>query len=551
MVVVEDIQNVGDDKIGAPADKMEKKVAVIGGGVSGLSAAWHLHQLQSTASAKINVHLFEAEDRLGGHAHTCTIQVGEQKKDLDVDIGFMVFNSGPDCNYPNMTAWFKELGVEEEDSDMSLSVSLDGGKTIEWNSDGLNGLFADRTQLFKPSFYRYISDMLRFNAEAAEILSLPKDDPRRVVTTGQYLRDHGYSQPFCTNYLLPMMAALWSASIEDVLQFPAHQLIAFLCNHKMLQLFQRPQWKTVAGRSKSYTDKVKDILGDNAHLSTPIVSVNKTVNGRIQYELFTTNNVSVGVFDELIFACHPPTAWKILNSEAVIDPEALDLLKQIEYADNVIYVHSDPKLMPLRRRAWASWNCLGKSANMSVLGPSKRAEAFEGGESGFGNTKKEIVDLEGEEGRMKAVYVTYWLNRLQNLKTDQEVFVSLNPHQPPAQDLIHKRIILAHPQFNPNTLRAREALDEKFQGKDGVWFCGAWEGYGFHEDGCRSGFTVATKVSGVPLPWGNSDAMVLAPPDLSRVKASKNIISAAYHQLYQSLTRDIPVAVCRRFIFYF
>jgi cyclopropane-fatty-acyl-phospholipid synthase len=311
------------------------------------------------------------------------------------------------------------------------------------------------------------------------------------------------------------------------------------------------QWKTVAGRSKSYTDKVKEILGANAHLSTPIMSVKKTANGRIQYELFTANNVSVGVFDELIFACHPPTAWKILNDETVVDPEALDLLKQIEYADNVIYVHSDPKLMPLRRRAWASWNCMGKSKCMSVIGPTKRSEAFEGGESGFGNTKKVLLDLEGEEGRMKAVYVTYWLNRLQNLKTDEEVFVSLNPHQPPAQDLIQKRIILAHPQFNPNTLRAREALDEKFQGKDGIWFCGAWEGYGFHEDGCRSGFTVATKLSGVPLPWAKSDAMVIAPPDLSKVKASKNMVSAAFHHLYQSLTRDIPVAVCRRFIFYF
>jgi predicted NAD/FAD-binding protein len=208
---------------------MVKKVAVVGGGVSGLAAAWHL-QL-----AKVDVELFEAEDRLGGHAHT--MKVGN----VDVDIGFMVFNSGPDCNYPNMTAWFKELGVDEENSDMSLSVSLDGGKTIEWSSDGLNGLFADRKQVFKPSFYRYLSDMLRFNAEAADILALPNDDPRRAVTTGQYLRDHAYSQAFCTNYLLPMMAALWSASIEDVLQFPAHQLIGFLCNHKMLQLFQRPQ----------------------------------------------------------------------------------------------------------------------------------------------------------------------------------------------------------------------------------------------------------------------------------------------------------------------
>ena len=138
------------------------------------------------------------------------------------------------------------------------SVSFDGGKTIECSSDGLNGLFADRKQVFSPSFYRYLSDMLRFNAEAADILALPKEDPRRVVTTGQYLRDHGYSQAFCTNYLLPMMAALWSASIEDVLQFPAHQLIGFLCNHKMLQLFQRPQVsKTFLSEAPAYSTEIQ------------------------------------------------------------------------------------------------------------------------------------------------------------------------------------------------------------------------------------------------------------------------------------------------------
>ena len=212
----------------APASAVPRRVAVVGGGVSGLSAAWHLHENASN----VQVELFEAEDRLGGHAYTTSVE------GVDVDIGFMVYN---ESNYPNMTRWFDKLSVASENSDMSLSVSLDGGKTIEWNSDGLNGLLARRKQILEPKFYTMLSDMVKFNKEAAEILLLSEDDPRKHVTTGQYLRNNGYSEDFGMYYLLPMMAALWSASMEDVLQFPAAQLISFLCNHKMLQLLDRPQ----------------------------------------------------------------------------------------------------------------------------------------------------------------------------------------------------------------------------------------------------------------------------------------------------------------------
>lgn len=207
-------------------EEQQRRIAIVGGGVAGLSAAWHLH-----ANTKHAVELFEAESRLGGHAYTVTVE------GVDVDIGFMVFN---DQNYPNMKQWFQTMNVAEENSDMSLSVSLDSG-TIEWNSDGLNGVFANRKQAFQPSYYTFISDMLRFNSQAVELLRLPPGDPRRLVTTGQFLRDHSYSQVFCKYYLLPMMAAIWSASMEDVLQFPAEQMIDFFCNHKLLQIFQRPQ----------------------------------------------------------------------------------------------------------------------------------------------------------------------------------------------------------------------------------------------------------------------------------------------------------------------
>lgn len=219
-----------------------RRVAVVGGGVAGLSAAWHLAE---HCAPQVEVELFEAEDRLGGHAYTISVPNPKDGSNstttsttTDVDIGFMVFN---ESNYPNMVRWFEQLGVPSENTDMSLSVSLDKGKTIEWNSDGINGLMARRGQALDPQFYSMLYDMNRFNKEAANLLLLPDDDPRKVVTTGQYLRTNGYSQAFGMYYLLPMMAALWSASMEDVLAFPAVQLISFLCNHKMLQLLDRPQ----------------------------------------------------------------------------------------------------------------------------------------------------------------------------------------------------------------------------------------------------------------------------------------------------------------------
>ena len=301
---------------------------------------------------------------------------------------------------------------------------------------------------------------------------------------------------------------------------------------------------------------MKEILGDRAHVATPIVAAKKLSGGSAsKYELLTTDGKSVGVFDDVVFACHPPTTRKILAKAAAnVDPRTMACLEKIEYADNVIYVHSDASLMPARRRAWSSWNCLGKESLLTTpKKATKKGEAFEGGESGFGNTtsaRGEEQGLEGEQGRMKAVYVTYWLNRLQTLETDVDVFVSLNPHHPPAQDKTFKRLILAHPQFNPGTVRAREALDAECQGKDGLWFCGAWEGYGFHEDGCRSGFRVATKLSGMPLPWGSPTQAVLPPPDFSSVR-SRSVLTGSIHKLYKALTYDLPVALCRRFIYFF
>jgi cyclopropane-fatty-acyl-phospholipid synthase len=540
-----------------------KRVAIVGGGVTGLAAAWHLHVNDDGCE----VHLFEAAPRLGGHAYTTTVD------GTPVDIGFMVMNED---NYPNLTPWFQEgLGVELQESDMSLSVSLDGGKTVEWSSDGLSGLLAKPSQAASPSFYRFLSDMMRFNAQAPKLLLLEEDDPRKHVTTAAYLRQHGYSESFCHYYLLPMMAALWSASMAEVLEFPAAQLVGFLCNHKMLQLFDRPQWKTVKGRSQVYTQRVREILGEaRVHLGAPVEAVSKTSKGQYKIQLASTaasrssstKAAVAGAFDHVIFACAPPTARQILATGAATRDDALlQLLGAIQYADNVVYLHSDTKLMPVRRAAWASWNCLGASRYMPThTRTDATAQSFEGGESGFGNTLSEKEKdesnggsgsstghehLEGSQGRMKAVYITYWLNRLQSLETETNIFVSLNPHQRPDPALTHQRVILAHPQFTPATLQARKTLEESYQGQDNLWFCGAWQGYGFHEDGCRAGFQVATKISGTPLPWASKATPVLPPPDLSLVSTQSSWWpSRMSRAAYQWISYDVPVALCRRFV---
>lgn len=444
----------------------QRRVAVIGGGVSGLAAAWHLSTATAAGEKDPNhaayvVDVYERAARLGGHAWT----VGCRPHNVDttttkVDIGFMVFN---DTNYPNMIQWFQELGVATEPSDMSLSVSLQGssgggggvfGSTprVEWSSSGsgLWGLLATSknpwTRLCQSVVF--VRDLLRFHHTAADILALTTDDPRKHVTVQQYLKDHNYSTIFATIYLLPMMAALWSASLDNVLQFPACQLIAFLCHHQMLQIFHRPSWQTVTNRSETYVRAVEAALGgaDRWHCQTPIHSIQQLENGK--YRLYTASSSSsspapvgggnesddeTNVYDHVIFACHAPVAQQILQrSHFLRDSDddddrsnhssrarLLDLLGAVEYSDNVIYVHSDPTLMPIQKSCWASWNCLGKSTVLEQAAHRTHGDhAFmEGAESiatGGGRAKgnRDVVDtaemehLEGAEGRFKAVYVT-------------------------------------------------------------------------------------------------------------------------------------------------
>ncbi len=326
----------------------------------------------------------------------------------------------------------------------------------------------------------------------------------------------------------------------------------------------------MAGRSKQYTEKMATILGKNAHLSCPIESIQKKDGGGQDsspiWALYTSNSVLVGAFDDVVFACHTPTTHSILQTESAVEPNLLEELSNIQYGDNVVYLHSDPKLMPTRKAAWASWNCMGRSALLSThtMRKSSKSEAMEGGASGFGarfldneDEKKDddikahddlMQHLEGKNGRMKAVYVTYYLNRLQNLETDKEVFVSLNPYSPPDPKLTYKRQIMSHPQFTTATVQARKVINEKYQGKDGLWFCGAWTKYGFHEDGCRSGFSVATAISNKSLPWAEgSGTLVLPTPNLAMSSVKKGTITL----LKQTLCYSLPVAICKKWVLMF
>ena len=299
-------------------------------------------------------------------------------------------------------------------------------------------------------------------------------------------------------------------------------------------------------------------LGKNAHLSCPVTCVRKVgiADGTRKYELFKGDEKeSLGLFDEVIFACHTPDAVRLLQDDSQCDSKLLETLHKIQYEDSLIYVHSDSSLMPKSKSAWASWNCLGKSEllNINSLKQKKKGEAMEGGESGFGN--KVISEgteiLEGQNGRMKAVYVTYYLNRLQNLKTDTDVFVSLNPHKKPDESLVYKKQIMAHPQFTAETTKARERIANEFQGKNGLWFCGAWQGYGFHEDGCRGGFEVATVMSNISLPWcDGEDKQVLPPPNL--VKPLSTVTSGGIVQkILHFISYTIPTSICKKMVISF
>lgn len=415
------------------------RIAVIGSGIAGLGAAWLLRRAH-------DVTVFEAADHAGGHTNTVSVE-GQP-----VDTGFIVFNQR---NYPRLQALFRELGVATRPSDMSFSVSVGEG-ALEWAGGNGRQLFAQRRNLLSGAHWRMIADIVRFNRQAKALLATG-EPPQGSL--GEFLGANGYGPAFCGRYLLPMAAAIWSAPTRAMLAFPAAGLLRFLDNHGLLDLRDRPRWRTVVGGSRRYVERLLDDLGpDRVRLNSPVRHLLRSDQG-VQV---TTGAARLESFDHAVVATHADAALGLL---ADADPAERRLLGAFRFQPNRAVLHTDPALMPRRRGVWSSWNYLADRI----------------------------------EPDSQHVSVTYWMNRLQGLAGPEQYFVTLNPLHEPDPARVVREIAYDHPLLDRAAAAAQEGLGE-IQGRRRTWFCGAWCGYGFHEDGLAAAERVARGL-GVAPPW--------------------------------------------------
>jgi predicted NAD/FAD-binding protein len=416
-----------------------QKIAVIGAGISGLSAAWLLR-------TRYDVTLYEAEPRAGGHADTQVPTLDGQT--VPVDTGFIVFN---DTNYPNLLGFFSQLGVASHDSNMSFGVSKNNA-SFEYAGGDLKQLFAQPANVFRPRFLSMIRDILRFNKTAPALLQTDS-----TQSLGDYLIANHYGTGFTEDYVLPMGAAIWSASVEGMKAFPAKNFIRFFLNHGLLSVTDRPQWRTVTGGSRVYVARVLHDL-PLVRLGAPVARVRRADDG---VHVITETGIG-SVFDQVVFACHADQALAMIAAPSTNESEILGAVK---FQDNEAVLHQDAALMPRRKLAWSAWNYLSQGAS----------------------------------DHTNRVCLTYWMNLLQGMQTRLPLLVSLNPNLPidPAKILLRKTY--RHPQFDAAATRAQERLSE-IQGAEKLWFAGAWTGWGFHEDGIASAVRVA-KGLGAAIPW--------------------------------------------------
>jgi uncharacterized protein len=425
------------------------KIAIIGSGVSGLSAAWHLIE---TSTEKLEISVFEKDSRLGGHTNTMTVELDGLT--APVDTGFLVCN---ERTYPLFIPFLKKIGVPLEATDMSFAVSV-GPHQFEWCGSSLTSLFSQPSNALSWRFWRMLKDVIRFNKEATALAhTLANDGVEQAevlqMPLRQFLAKKNYSAAFRDDYLVPMAAAIWSCSTKSMLEFPVGSFVRFFHNHGLLQITNRPRWFTVPGGAKQYVEKINALIvayGGNVMLNAGAQKITRktTANGALQIEILCAGKTQV--FDQVILACHSNQSLELLDDAT---SEERNVLRSIPYQPNTAYLHTDENLMPKRKSAWAAWNYL---------------------------SEKRGVEQE------QSVSVTYWCNRLQPLPFKTPVFVSLNPITAPSPEKIIQTIAYEHPIFDMRSTQGQANL-ANIQGTKNTWYAGAWTGYGFHEDGFRSG----------------------------------------------------------------
>jgi predicted NAD/FAD-binding protein len=412
---------------------LSQRIAIVGGGIAGLTAAWYL-------SRDHQVEVFEAEPRLGGH--TFTVDVRREHGDYAVDMGFIVFN---DRTYPRFEALLSELGIGRQPTAMGFAVT-DAETGVEYCGDGLSGFFGRRRNLLDPGHWTLLRDILRFNREAPALL----DSDAGEQPLGAYLNEQGYGERFRRHYILPMGGAIWSCSLAQMEAFPAKFFVRFFINHGLLALRNRPQWYVVPGGSSRYVEALRDACGARFHTATPVTEVRRDSEG-----------VTVGTangshrFDQVVMACHSDQTLALL---ADADPRERDCLADLRYQANDVVLHTDTAMLPKRRRVWSSWNAL--------LGRTDDAEP---------------------------VQVTYNMNILQGFQAPETFCVTLNAGDRIRPETVIRREVFYHPLFTTEGLLARERLLAG-NGDNRTWFCGAWCRNGFHEDGVVSALDVVAGI---------------------------------------------------------
>ncbi len=403
------------------------KIAVIGSGISGLSAAYYL-------SKKHKVDLFEKENHFGGHSYTINIP-NEEKRNLLVDIGFIVFNK---LTYPNLINFFKENQIDIEKSNMSFSVSVNDSD-IEYCGKGINGIFSNKKNMLNIKFIKMFFEIIKFYKKCTKI----ENNELNNITLGEFLKKENLSEYFVNFHIIPMVAAIWSMPPYEAKKMPISFFIKFFQNHGLFKLKNRPQWFTVTNRSKSYVDKVIQQISGEHYKNYPI---NKIFRNDKNIKIYYGKDNEFFIYDKAVIATHADEAISMIENPT---DEERNILSNFKYKKNLAIVHTDHNFMPKNRKNWSSWN----------------SKIF--------------------KNDLNKTSITYWLNLLQNLNVKKNFFLTLNPYSKIAENKIYKKVYFTHPYFDHNALKYQNQLS-LLQNKNNILFCGSYFGYGFHEDGIKS-----------------------------------------------------------------